>query len=126
MFRFEDNKCDNVTIDEIRAFLVKAYDYLRLLLTPVILTLMGACHSSSPFIHPSLIKAGLQNALPQRASPDVHDDSMEEDERLRWVYGDVIFDAVQEVAKKHGWQDSYGVGLGMSAHDIFGWLGLEY
>ena len=69
-----------------------------------------------------LTKAGLQDAVPQRANGDYSDPAV----RRRWVYGDVVYDAVGCVLEKYGYQDAYGVDLGMGQEDMYGWLGLEY
>ena len=68
-----------------------------------------------------LKKAGLEDALPHNAI-----EYEDPNERRRWVYGDVICDAVQCVVGKYGVQDSYGVGLGMGCEEIYTWLGLEF
>ena len=70
-----------------------------------------------------LEKAGLQEAQPQRATDDDFSDPAE---RRRWVYADVVYDAIELVIDKHGSEDSCGVGLGMCCEDIYGWLGLDY
>ena len=67
-----------------------------------------------------LQKAGLEDALPE--CTDVYGDP---NERRRWVYGDVVRDAVTFVIGKYGQQDSCSVGLGMSYGDIYSWLGLD-
>ena len=68
-----------------------------------------------------LQKAGLEDALPE--CTDVYGDP---NERRRWVYGDVVCDAVECVVGKYGRKDSCGVGLGMGCEDIYSWLGLDY
>ena len=65
--------------------------------------------------------AGLSNCVPDKC-----DEPADEDERRRWVYGDVVCEAVGLVLKKYGFQDSCGVELGMGAEDIYGWLSLDY
>lgn len=69
-----------------------------------------------------LLRAGLQDALPERASGECSDPAV----RRRWVYGDVVCDAVECVVAKYGHEDGCGVGLGMNCESIYGWLGLEY
>jgi hypothetical protein len=68
-----------------------------------------------------LQKAGLFDARSKHAEDDESDA-----QRRRWVYGEVICDAVELVVDKHGHQDNCGVGLGMGSEDIYGWLGMEY
>ena len=70
-----------------------------------------------------LQKAGLEDALPERAGDIIDEDP---DERRRWVYGDVIYDAVECVLDEYGHEDDCGVGLGMGCEDIYSWLGLDY
>jgi hypothetical protein len=45
--------------------------------------------------------------------------------RNRWVYGEVIEDAISLVINKYGHMDRYGLGLGMSEDDIYDHLGLR-
>ena len=60
--------------------------------------------------------AGLSEALPQRARRLRHeDDNMPDYTRRSWVFGDVIYDAVGLVKKKHGL-------LGMDKDTIYSWL----
>merc|ERR1712185_357021 len=68
-----------------------------------------------------LRKAGLLDAR----SKHVEDDDSDA-QRRRWVYGEVICDAVELVIDKHGHEDDCGVRLGMGSEDIYGWLGMEY
>lgn len=82
--------------------------------------------------------AGLSEALPQRCPGTSWNDAdnLSDEERRRWVYGDVIYDAVGLVQEKHGFREIYppchgfrGCGmslLGMDKQDIYWWLGLEY
>ena len=81
--------------------------------------------------------AGLSEALPQRCPGKWYDvDNLSDEERRRWVYGDVIYDAVGLVQEKHGFRENYppchgfrGCGmslLGMDKQNIYWWLGLEY
>ena len=46
--------------------------------------------------------AGLRNGLSQRATTE----ELTREERRRWVYGDVIVDAVKLVVSKYGHEDS--------------------
>lgn len=83
----------------------------------------GACGEvADDEIEKFLEKAGLQEAQPQRATGDFSDPA----ERRRWVYADVIYDAIELVIDKYGSEDSCGVDLGMGCEDIYDWLGLDY
>ena len=46
--------------------------------------------------------------------------------RRRWVYADIVYDAVELVTDKYGIEDSCGVNLGMHCENMYGWLGLDY
>ena len=72
-----------------------------------------------------LQRAGLLDARPQRPRND--DGDLSTARRRRWVYGDVIYDAVGLVEEKHPPpEDDCGLGIGMSEPDIYGYLGLPW
>mmetsp|Transcript_3741 Transcript_3741/g.3895 ORF Transcript_3741/g.3895 Transcript_3741/m.3895 type:complete len:202 (+) Transcript_3741:92-697(+) len=48
------------------------------------------------------------------------------EERRRWVFAEMIDEAIVLVLDEYGSTDSCGVGLGMNEEDIYGHLGLDY
>lgn len=70
-----------------------------------------------------LERAELLNAVPD---PEYAGTGYRETERLRWVYGDVVREAIELVEEKKGAEDTWELGLGVGSDFIYGQLGLEY
>ena len=60
-----------------------------------------------------LSDAGLENKIPERATAEYG-----EEERLKWVFCDVIYDAVEAVVAKYGQEVNGHIDLGMHCEDI--------
>jgi len=73
-----------------------------------------------------LEKAGLSEKPPERGGDcmrHVYAD-LSAEERRRYVYAEVICNAIEEVESKH--ESALGVGLGMHAEAIYSHLGVDY
>jgi len=46
--------------------------------------------------------------------------------RMKFVYAEVIREALDLVGEKHGWQDDCGIGLGLGSDDIYELFNLDY
>ena len=72
--------------------------------------------------------AGATDAFPSKSGGPVGPDGcadMSPEKRRRFVYAEVICDAVELVGCEHGYENELGVALGMTAEQIYGLLGLE-
>lgn len=70
-----------------------------------------------------LTKAGLIGA---QTRITCERDNINETTRKRFVYAEVINEALELIGEKHGWEDSCGVELGMGNEEIYGLVGLDY
>jgi len=70
-----------------------------------------------------LKKAELLDAVPD---PEYAGTEYSETERLRWVYGDVVREAIELVEGKHGVVNGWDLGLGVGSETIYGHLGLKH
>ena len=71
-----------------------------------------------------LQKAGLEDARPEDYENYVADENCDdENERRRFVYAEVIADAICCIYEKYGEEDNMGVSLGISPSNIYTWMG---
>ena len=71
-----------------------------------------------------LKKAGLEDAQADESEYEYHtgEKCTDENERRRFVYAEVIADAIHCIIEKYGEEDNMGVSLGISSSDIYTWV----
>lgn len=73
-----------------------------------------------------LTLAGLQHCKPALLSEKEAANLEDEEDRMKWVLGDVFQEAFELIVEKHGFGDNCGVSLGICTEDIYGLVGLDW